>query len=263
MATLHDWLSFLVNVDLLSTYGGRLLSGLRITIELVLVSVPAGLLLAYPICRVRMSKHPVLSFLALAYVTIFRGTPLLCQLYLVYYGGGQLRQSLTAMGLWTFFRDPFFCAIFAFALNTAAYQSEILRGALLGVPKGQVEAALALGLSRYRIARHVIWPQAFLIALRPYGNEVIAMLKAGSLAAFVTLYDLFAQTRFVFARTFDFSVYLYAAIIYLLMTEGLRRAWAAMEQSASRHLAIVPEAAQDQRQPETLPLVARGAKADS
>jgi len=81
------------------------------------------------------------------------------------------------------FREAFFCCVFAFSLNTAAYQAEIMRGALSSVPKGQIEAAAALGLSKYRVSRHIVWPQAFLVALRPFGNELIAMIKASALAA--------------------------------------------------------------------------------
>jgi polar amino acid transport system permease protein len=121
-------------------------------------------------------------------------------------------------------------------MNTAAYQAEILRGALQSVPKGQVEAARALGLSPYRVARHVIWPQAMLIALRPLGNELIGMIKASALAAIVTLLDLMGQTRFIFARTFDFSIYLYAALIYLAITEAVGRLWNCIERLLSRHV---------------------------
>jgi polar amino acid transport system permease protein len=110
-----------------------------------------------------------------------------------------------------------------------------MRGAIASVSKGQREAAAALGLSPYRTARHVIWPQALLVALRPFGNELIGMIKASALAAIVTLLDLMGQTRFIFARTFDFSVYLYCAVIYLLMTEGIRRVWAVLERRLSRH----------------------------
>jgi polar amino acid transport system permease protein len=175
---------------------------------------------------------------AVSYITFFRGTPLLCQLYLVYYGAGEIRPFLDSVGLWTFFRNAFFCCIFAFALNTAAYQAEIFRGALSAVAAGQREAALALGLSRYRINRHVVWPQAFLVALRPLGNELISMIKSSALAAIVTLLDLMGQTRFIFARTFDFSIYLYAAVIYLAVTEAIRRLWRLIEHAASPHLAL-------------------------
>lgn len=228
----------LINYDFLVTWGGRLLSGLQITIEVVLISCSIGFLLSYPICLARASRNVVLSRLALSYITFFRGTPLLCQLYLVYYGAGEIRPFLTSIGLWGIFREAFYCSIFAFSLNTGAYQAEIIRGALASVSRGQTEAARSLGLSPYRIARHVIWPQAFLVALRPLGNEFISMIKASALTAIVTLPDLLGETRIVFARTFDFTIYIYCALIYLAMTESIRRIWNRLERGLSKHLAI-------------------------
>ncbi len=234
----HDLAGFVFNLDLLNNYGMRLLQGLRITAEVVAISSVLGFLLSYPLACARMSDNPLFSAPALAYVTFFRGTPLLCQLYLVYYGAGEVRPFLTSIGVWWFFRDAFYCCIFAFTLNTAAYQGEIIRGAIAAVPKEQVAAAQALGLSRYRIARHVVLPQAMLVALRPLGNELISIIKASALAAIVTLLDLMGQTRFVFARTFDFSIYLYAALIYLAITEAISRLWNWMERGLSRHLVV-------------------------
>jgi polar amino acid transport system permease protein len=235
-----DWaqtfLGFIFNTDLLGTYGYRLLLGLRMTVQVVAISCGLGFMLAYPLSLARMSRNPLLSSPVVAYVTFFRGTPLLCQLYLVYYGAGEIRPFLTDAGIWWFFRDAFYCCIFAFTLNTAAYQSEIIRGAITSVPKGTVEAARALGLSRYAIARYVVWPQAMLVALRPLGNELIGMIKASALAAIVTLLDLMGQTRFVFARTFDFSIYLYSAVIYLAMTQAIGALWNWLERKLSRHL---------------------------
>jgi polar amino acid transport system permease protein len=227
--------SFVVNVDLLSQYGGRLLSGLEMTALIVVLSCGMGFLLAFPICQARMSANRLLSVPALAYITFFRGTPLLCQLYLVYYGCGEFRGALTRAGLWWFFRDAYYCCLFAFTLNTAAYQAEILRGAIATIGIGQIEAAKALGLPPLRIARHIILPQALLVSLRPFGNELIGMIKASALAAIVTLMDLMGQTRFIFARTFDFSIYLYCAVIYLILTETIRRVVNRFERALSRH----------------------------
>jgi polar amino acid transport system permease protein len=238
-AFLQGLYDFVFNGELLATYGWRLWAGFRITVAVVSISCGLGFVLAYPLCLARMSRNFVLSKFALGFVTFFRGTPLLCQLYLVYYGAGEIRPLLTSLGLWVFFREAYFCCIFAFTLNTAAYQAEIMRGALQSVAKGQLEAAAALGLSQYRVARHVVWPQAFLVALRPLGNELISIIKASALAAVVTLLDLMGQTRFVFARTFDFSIYLYTAMIYLALTETIRRVWAAIERAFSRHLPVV------------------------
>ena len=231
-----DLAGFVFNGELLSTYGMRLVYGIGITAKVVLISCAIGFALAFPICWARMSCNRLAAWPALAYVTFFRGTPLLCQLYLVYYGMGEIRPLLADIGIWWFFRDAFYCCVFAFSLNTAAYQAEIMRGAILSVPKGQREAAAALGLSRWNMARHVTWPQAALVALRPFGNEYISMVKASALAAIVTLLDLMGQTRFIFARTFDFSVYLYAALVYLAITETIRRIWNVIERRLSRHL---------------------------
>lgn len=233
---LQGVVDFVWNAELRGTYGWRLVDGLGVTLTVVGLSATMGFVLAYPICQLRMSRSRLLSGPAIGYITFFRGTPLLCQLYLVYYGAGELRPFLQSVGLWTFFREAFNCCILAFTLNTAAYQAEIFRGALASVPRGQQEAAAALGLSPYRVARHVVWPQAMLVALRPLGNELIALIKASALAAIVTLLDLMGQTRFVFARTFDFSIYLYAALIYLALTETIRRVWTVLERAFSRHL---------------------------
>ena len=154
------WLEFFVNVPLLQEYGWRLIAGLQITGKVVGLSCAIGFVLAWPISMARLSRYRVLSAAALSYVTLFRGTPLLCQLYLVYYGAGELRPTLVSLGVWWFFRDAFYCCIFAFSLNTASYQAEIFRGAILAVGKGQREAAAALGLSRWQAARLVVLPQA-------------------------------------------------------------------------------------------------------
>lgn len=228
--------------DLLATYGWRLGEGVRITLTLVGLSCLLGFALAIPLCMARRSGNRILSGAALCYVTFFRGTPLLCQLYIVYYGAGQVRPALDGLGLWVFFREAWFCCVFAFSLNTAAYQAEIFRGALDAVPRGQLEAAQALGLSRHRVGRHVVWPQALAVALRPLGNEVISMVKASALGAVVTLLDLMGQTRFIFARTFDFSVYFYCALIYLALTEALRRVIGAIERAVSPHAVAAPGA---------------------
>jgi polar amino acid transport system permease protein len=237
LGALQDWFP-LINIELLQTYGWRLVDGLKITLLVVVISCSLGFILAYPICRARMSQYRILSYAALAYITFFRGTPLLCQLYLVYYGAGEIRPQLQALGLWTLFRDAYFCCLLTFTLNTAAYQAEVMRGALASVPRGQREAAIALGLSPFRVSLLVVWPQALLVALRPLGNELISMIKASALAAIVTVLDLMGQTRFIFSRTFDFSVYLYAAIMYLALTETVRRLWVRLERALGRHLHV-------------------------
>jgi polar amino acid transport system permease protein len=157
-------------------------------------------------------------------------------LFLIYYGLGSFRPQLEAVGLWTFFRDAWNCALFAFTLNTAAYQAEILRGAIDSVPRGQHEGAAALGLSKATTFRKIILPQAMMVALRPYGNEIILMIKGSAIVSIVTVFDLMGETRRAFSRTFDFQTYIWAAIIYLLIVECLRNVWAVMERRLTRHL---------------------------
>jgi polar amino acid transport system permease protein len=169
-------------------------------------------------------------------VYFFRGTPLLAQLYLIYYGFGSFRPAFESIGLWWFFRDAYYCAIFAFALNTAAYQAEILRGAIESVPRGQMEACDALGLHRKHAFLRVIMPQAIIVALRPYGNEIILMIKGSAIVAIVTVFDLMGETRRAYSRTFDFQMYLWAGVLYLIIVEVLRNVWNRLEIRLTRHL---------------------------
>ncbi len=233
----RDLLGLVLDLDILDRYGSRLLDGLIVTIELVALSVTIGFVLGLGLALIRLSANPLLVGLARGYTVFFRGTPILLQLFLVYYGAGQMRAPLEAIGLWGLFREAFFCAVFTFTLNTAAYQAEILRGAISSLPAGQAEAAAALGLRRLHRLRHVVLPQAMAVALRPLGNELILMIKASAVASLVTVSDLMGATRFVFARSFDLSVYLYAAVMYLVLVELIRRSWEAMERRLTRHLA--------------------------
>jgi len=227
----------MIDFDLLARYGPRMLQGLVVTIELVAISVSLGALLALPVSLARVSGGPILRAVSFAYVYFFRGTPLLAQVFLVYYGSGQFRPELQSIGLWWFFRDAFLCCLLTFTLNTGAYQAEILRGAIRAVPRGQSEAAMSLGLRPSIILFRIVLPQALIIGLRPLGNEVILMIKGSAVAAIVTVFDLMGATRLAFARSFDISVYFYAAVLYLLLVEALRRAWNLFERRLTRHLA--------------------------
>ncbi len=129
------------DVEKLQTYGPRLLHGLWITVKLVGMSFILGAILSIPLAFARMSKNKILSTLTYCYVYLFRGTPLLAQIFMVYYGFPSFRWLFEDIGLWWFFKDPFYCGVFAMTLNTAAYQTEIVRGAIQSVPSGQREAA--------------------------------------------------------------------------------------------------------------------------
>lgn len=222
--------------DLFARYAPAYVSGLWVTIQLVVIATLAGALLSVPIAAGRMSKNPLFAAPAYFYVYFFRGTPLIAQTFLIYYGLGQFNDALEAAGLWWFFREAWYCGVFAFTLNTAAYQAEILRGAIESVPRGQREGAAALGLSKWQTLRLVIMPQALIVALRPYGNEIILMIKGSAIVAIITVYDLMGETRRAYSRTFDFQTYIWAAIIYLMIVETLRNATEWIEQRLTRHL---------------------------
>ena len=217
-------------------FGGKYLEGLAVTLQLVAGSIVLGGAVAIPVTMARMSDSAVARYTAKAYIGFFRGTPLLAQLFLVYYGLGQFFGELQAIGLWWFFREPWYCALFVFAIHTAAYQSEILRGAIRSVPKGQWEGAAALGLRRVRSFKQVILPQAMLVALRPYGNEIVLMTKASALVAIITVLDVFGEARRAYSRTFDFQAYIWAAFIYLGIVLVLETVWNRIEKRLTRHV---------------------------
>lgn len=233
-----EYPGYLVGSEVFQNYGCRMFGGLWLTLQLVVVSVAIGFAMAIGLAVARLYGPRWAQVAINGYTTFFRGTPLLCQLFLVYYGFGQFRLFWQDVGLWWFFREPFYCAAFTFTINTAAYQAEILRGAIQSIPRGQFEGALALGLHRWSSLRHVILPQAMILALRPLGNELIVMIKASAIASLVTLFDLMGATRLAFARSFDLSIYLYAALIYLALTELIRRVWDRLELRLTKHLAM-------------------------
>ncbi|MCY0147383.1 ABC transporter permease [Hoeflea sp. G2-23] len=230
------WLIDAWDIDKITTYGPKFIAGLGTTLTLVGISITLGAFLSVPIAFGRMSSNKIVSSLAYGYVYFFRGTPLIAQLFLIYYGFGSFREQFEAVGLWGFFRDAWNCALFAFTLNTAAYQAEILRGAIESVSRGQHEGAEALGLTKFQTFRLIIMPQAMIVALRPYGNEIILMIKGSAIAAIVTVFDLMGETRRAYSRTFDFQTYIWAAVLYLIIVEALRNVWQLLEQRLTRHL---------------------------
>ena len=230
-----------MDIDLLIKYGPRMLQGLLVTLQLVSISLLLGAILSLPIATMRLSENKLWRGISFGYVYFFRGSPLLAQLFLVYFGAGQMRPFLQDVGLWVFFREAWYCTILVFALNTAAYQAEILRGGIQGVAVGQWEAAKAMGLGRIVTFFKVILPQALISSLRPYGNEIILMIKGSAIASVVTIFDLMGETKLAFSRTFDFEIYLYAALIYLVVVEIIRFTWDYMDRRLTRHLRPLSE----------------------
>ncbi len=224
------------DADFVSRYGPRLLQGLWKTLWITAISIVAGAILGGILTAGRLSSHWWANAPATAFMAFFRGTPLIAQVFLIYYGSGEFSDFFKQIGLWWFFRDAIWCAILAFTMNTAAYQAQIYTGAIRTVGKGQREAAQALGLSKATIARKVVLPQALITALRPLGNEVVLMVKGSAIASVITVLDLMGETRLAYSRSFDFDVYLWAAVLYLVVVETLRRVWDASEERLTRHL---------------------------
>lgn len=208
------------------------LDGFITTVWMVAVALVVGLIIAIPVGIARNSKNPVIYFPAWAYIYFFRGTPLLIQLYLVYYG---LSQLIEVQG--TLWQEAWFCALFVFILNTAAYTSEIIRGAINSLPKGEVEAAKAYGMSTPQAFRRIILPSAMRRALPAYSNEVIFMVHGSAVAGIVTIVDLTGAARIVNSRYYaPFESYLFAGMCYMVLTFSIIWGFKKLEQRWLQHL---------------------------
>ena len=196
----------------------RLLNATKLTIELTLISLFFGIFVGVFFALLRTSKNKIFYLISYYYSYILRGTPLLVQIFIIYFGLGQvewIRESI----LWVVLKEPYSCAILAFTLNTGAYSSEIFRSAFETVNKGIVEAAKGLGLSDIHTFLKIKLPIAIRQSLPAYGNEMILMLKGTSLASTVTLLDLTGVAKHIISTTFrPVEVFIVAGSIYLLMT---------------------------------------------
>ncbi len=194
------------------------LRGLWTTVWLTFVSLVLGLLLAVPLGLARTSRNPLINGPVWAYTWFFRGTPLLVQLFMIYYGAGQF-EAIRSSVLWPLLSQAWFCALLAFTLNTAAYTAEIVRGAVLATPAGEIEAARALGMSRALVFRRIVLPSAFRRALPAYGNEMVFMLHGSAVASVVTIVDLTGAARIVNSRYYSpYEAFLTAALFYMVLT---------------------------------------------
>ncbi|CAG8867795.1 Octopine transport system permease protein OccM [Pseudomonas fluorescens] len=194
------------------------LGGLLTTLKLLALSLFFGLLAAIPLGLMRVSRHPLVNISAWLYTYVIRGTPMLVQLFLIYYGLAQfefVRQSI----FWPWLSSATFCACLAFAVNTSAYTAEIIAGSLKATPHGEIEAARAVGMSRIKMYRRILLPSAMRRALPQYSNEVIMMLQTTSLASIVTLIDITGAARTVNAQYYlPFEAYITAGVFYLCLT---------------------------------------------
>jgi octopine/nopaline transport system permease protein len=238
-----------MDFDFLGNTMLQLVSGVPLLLQLAFFSIAAGAVLAVLLALMRLSGNPALDHIARSYVFVFRGTPLLVQIFLIYYGLGQfpeVRQSF----LWPFLRQPYWCALLALTLNTAAYSSEIIRGGILSVPFGQIEAARACGMSRWLIFRRIVVPQGLRVALPAYGNEIILMTRSTALASVITLMEVTGIASKIISETFRaVEVFICAGAIYLVLNFAISRLVALLERRlsarapASADAAGVPEPA--------------------
>ncbi|WP_395147748.1 ABC transporter permease [Moraxella atlantae] len=220
-----------------------LLNASLVTIGLVVISGLLGLVLAVPLALARLSKRPYVAALPFVYMFFFRGTPLLVQIFLIYYGIGPfIPDSMKQGWLWDeVLAKPYFWAIVAFTLNTAAYTAEIIRGAVKAIPKGENEAADALGMSYRQKLRRIILPRAFGVMLPAYSNEVIFMLKGSALASTISIMDLTGQAKTLIAKNYaTLEMYFAAGVLYLILASVFIAIFRVIERRANRHLFSVP-----------------------
>jgi octopine/nopaline transport system permease protein len=226
-----------VDIQFISETFATLLRGVPVTLNLAVASVFIGMVLALLLAVLRLSRVPGVRALVAGYVFFFRGSPLLVQLFLIYYGLGQFHDTLEDLNLWHLFRQPYFCALLALSLNTAAYGCEIIRGGLQSVPAPQVEAGRACGMSGALLFRRIILPIAVRNIIPVYGNEVILMVKSTSLASTVTIMEITGIAAKLISETYRaFEVFAAAGAIYLLINFVFMRVIALIEHTLSPHL---------------------------
>ena len=214
----------------------KMLMGIGLTFQLLFISAFLGLALAIALLLMRLSGRWFLVWPTLVYIYVFRGTPILVQIFIIYYGLPQIdfiRESI----FWPILREPFGCAILALTLNTGAYVSEILRGGVLGVDKGLKEAGAALGLSVSQRFIYITTPIAIRLAIPAYSNDVISLMKATALASTITLLDMMGIARTIVAETYaPYEVYISLAIIYMILTFFIQKGFGAFERRMSRYV---------------------------
>ena len=207
-----------MDIELMINSFPKLLNATLITLKLLSVSLILGLFIGLGFAILRMNKNKLINKFAYGYSYIFRGTPLLVQIFIIYFGLGQIEYLRTTF-LWVVLKEPYWCAIIAFSLNTGAYTSEILRSAFQTIKPGYLEAGRSLGIPSKIIFTKIQIPIAIKQSLPAYGNEIILMLKGTSLASTVTLMDLTGVAKYIISTTFKpVEVFIVAGGIYLFMT---------------------------------------------
>jgi octopine/nopaline transport system permease protein len=212
-----------------------MLMGIGITFKLLVVSGILGFILAVGLLLMRISGRWYLKFPAQVYIYIFRGTPILVQIFIIYYGLPQFEAVRDSI-IWPILREPTGCAILALTLNTGAYVSEILRGGVLGVGKGLLEAGSALGLSARQKFIYITAPIAARLALPAYSNDVISLLKSTALASTITIADMTGIARTIVADTYaPYEIFISLAIVYMIFTFGIQKLFGVIERYLGRY----------------------------
>ncbi|TPE50713.1 ABC transporter permease [Amaricoccus solimangrovi] len=225
-------------LEMVREYGPDFFWGTVLTIQLVVISALLGAAMAIPLALARMSRNLPLYWISSAYSIFFRGTPLLVQFFLIYYGLGQFAFIRTSF-LWPFLREAYVCAIITLTLNTAAYSSEVIRGGILSVPRGEIEAARATGMSAFTAYRLVILPRAFSLILPAYSNEIIILLKGTSLASTITLLELMGASQLAASATYQpIQVFALAGIIYYCLTMAITSLFHWLERRYNRYMTL-------------------------
>ncbi|MFL5334550.1 MAG: ABC transporter permease [Geminicoccaceae bacterium] len=225
-----------MDFEIIASNLGLYFHGLWTTVWLVAAALALGLCLSVPLAVLRTSRNRFVNWPVWAYTYFFRGTPLLVQLFMIYYGLSQFEVVQNSF-MWPLLRQAWFCCLLAFTLNTAAYTTEILRGAIDVTPSGEIEAAKAAGMSPMLMLRRIILPSAFRRALPSYGNEVIFMLHGSAVASVVTLVDLTGAARLVQSRTYaPYEAFITAALFYLVLTFALVWLFRQLEHRLHAHL---------------------------
>lgn len=211
------------------------------TIELVVLSCALGLVLGVILGLMRSSKYLWIKTLPFLYIFFFRGTPLLIQIFLIYQGLGQF-DAIKDSFLWEpIFKQAYWCAIIAFTLNTAAYIAEIVRGAITAIPKGELEAADAIGMSKFQKIHRIMLPRAFGIMIPAYSNEVIFILKGSALAASITITELTLTAKNLAAKNYlHIEMYAAAGVIYLLLAWIIMFGFKLFEDRINKHKRYIP-----------------------
>ena len=207
-----------MDFELMITSIPKLLNATLITLKLLSFSIIFGIFIGLIFAIMRISKSKILSKVSYYYSYVFRGTPMLVQLFIIYFGLAQI-EALRESFMWVILKEPFWCAIIAFSLNTGAYTSEIFRSAFQTIKKGYIEAGESLGLTKIKIFVTIQIPIAIKQSLPAYGNEIILMLKGTSLASTVTLMDLTGVSKYIISTTYKpVEVFIVAGSIYLFLT---------------------------------------------